>query len=87
MRRVTQLNPLLPDDVVSSPKRWQFSFGPFRNDTVRRYVGFHAHPRRLVEVVLASVDNTPLVYVRLGPLPPAMYAVGPSQLIEYRLLW
>jgi len=54
---------------------------------VRRYVGLHAHPRRLVEVVLASVDKAPLLYVRLGPLPPAMYAVGPSQLIEYRLLW
>ena len=33
----------------------------FRNDTVRCYVGLHAHPRMLVEVVLASVDNAPLV--------------------------
>jgi len=37
-------------------------------------------------VLFANVDNTPPVYVRLGPLPPEMYAVVPSQLIEYRLL-
>ncbi len=52
---------LVSDEVSDLTKEAATLVRSFRNDIVRCYVGFHAHPRRLVEVVLASVDNSPLV--------------------------